>query len=116
MRLRAAGRLVVAEQRDRGQKAKLELREPMPATEHPRSGAATHKTESTSISTRKLPLFLTVEETAELLRTSKGAVYVMKSRGQLPGVTIVGRRLLVRSDELLHWLDQRRAPSLEVKR
>jgi hypothetical protein len=32
----------------------------------------------------------------------------------LPGVTHVGRRVLVRRDDLLHWLDQnRRAPSLK---
>jgi hypothetical protein len=37
----------------------------------------------------------------------------MASRRQLPGVTHVGRRLLVRRDDLLHWLDQSRAPSLK---
>jgi excisionase family DNA binding protein len=56
-------------------------------------------------------LLLTVGEVAELLRTSRMAVYAMVARGQLPGVTKVGRRVLIRTDELLHWLDQNRAPS-----
>ena len=30
----------------------------------------------------------------------------MVERGQLPGVTRVGRRVLIRSADLLHWLDQ----------
>ena len=50
------------------------------------------------------PLFLTADEVAELLRTSRKAVYDMVERGLLPGVTRLGRRVLVRSDDLLHWL------------
>ena len=62
----------------------------------------------------ELPLWLTPDEAAALLRTTKKAIYVMVSRRQLPGVTHVGRRVLVRRDDLLHWLDQnRRAPSLK---
>jgi excisionase family DNA binding protein len=55
--------------------------------------------------------YLTVGEIAEMLRTSPKAVYAMASRGQLPGVTKLGRRLLIRADMLLDWLDQKRAPS-----
>ena len=63
---------------------------------------------------RELPLLLTADEAAALLRTTKKAIYVMVSRRQLPGVMHVGRRVLVRRDDLLHWLDQnRRAPSLK---
>jgi len=54
---------------------------------------------------------LTAEETAALLRTSRKAVYAMAERGQLPGLTRIGRRLLVRRDDLLSWLDERRAAS-----
>jgi excisionase family DNA binding protein len=61
--------------------------------------------------THDLPILLNAAETAELLRTTRAAVYVMISRGQIPGITRVGRRVLVRSDDLLHWLDQKRAPS-----
>jgi excisionase family DNA binding protein len=53
--------------------------------------------------------FLTVSEVATALRTSRKAVYTMAARAQLPGVTRIGRRLLVRRDDLLAWLDERRA-------
>jgi excisionase family DNA binding protein len=56
-------------------------------------------------------VLLTANETAALLRTSRKAVYAMAERGQLPGVTRIGRRLLVRRDDLLSWLDERRAAS-----
>ena len=60
-----------------------------------------------------LPMFLTPAEAATLLRTSRKAVYQMVERRQLPGVRRVGRRILLHSGELLHWLDQKGAPSLE---
>ena len=60
-----------------------------------------------------LPLLLTVDETATLLRTTRRAIYIMIERHQLPGVTRVGRRVLFRSADLLDWLDQKRAPSPE---
>jgi excisionase family DNA binding protein len=59
----------------------------------------------------RLHMLLTVPEVAELLRTSRNAVYALSARGELPGVTRIGRRLLVRRDALLHWLDQKDAPS-----
>ena len=58
-----------------------------------------------------LPHFLTPEEAAALLRTTRKAIYVMVARGQLPGVTRLGRRLLFRTDVLLHFLHQKSAPS-----
>lgn len=58
-----------------------------------------------------LPLLLTIEEVADLLRTSRKAVYAMAQRRQLPGVLRIGRRLLVRRDDLLAWLHRSRAPS-----
>ena len=60
-----------------------------------------------------LPVLLTAAETADLLRTTRKAIYVMAERGQLPGITRIGRRLLVRRDTLLDWLDQKRTRSLE---
>ena len=60
-----------------------------------------------------LPFLLTVDEAATLLRTTRRAIYMMLERGQLPGVTRIGRRVLFRSADLLHWLDQKRAPSPE---
>ena len=58
-----------------------------------------------------LPMFLTADETARLLRTTRKAIYVMLERGLLPGVTRLGRRVLVRRNDLLDWLGQKRAPS-----
>ena len=57
------------------------------------------------------PLLLTVDETAELLRTSRKAIYAMVERSQVPGVTRIGRRVLVRSDVLLDWIRQKSTPS-----
>ena len=59
------------------------------------------------------PMLFTAQEVAELLRTSRKAVYAMVDRRQLPGVTRLGRRVLFRSDLLLDWLRQKSTPSLE---
>ncbi len=67
--------------------------------------------------TTSLPMLLTADETADLLRTTRAAIYAMTERGQLPGATRIGRRLLFRRDVLLDWLDQKHAPSpKEVRR
>jgi excisionase family DNA binding protein len=59
----------------------------------------------------QLPILLTVDEAAELLRTTRRAIDVMIGRRQLPGVVRIRRRVLVRADDLLQWLDQKRASS-----
>jgi excisionase family DNA binding protein len=61
-------------------------------------------------------VLLTPEEVGALLRTSRKAVYTMAERGALPGVVRIGRRLLFRRDELIHWLGQKSPSSHEVKR
>lgn len=53
-----------------------------------------------------LPLALTVEEVAKLLRISRGAAYQAVRRGELPGVVRVGRTLRVSRDAVLEWLGQ----------
>jgi excisionase family DNA binding protein len=58
-----------------------------------------------------LPLLLTADEVAALLRTTRKAVYAMAERAALPGAVRLGRRLLVHRDDLLRWLDERRTPS-----
>ena len=55
---------------------------------------------------RELPTLLTVKEVAGLLRTSTKSIYAMVERGQLPGVLRIGRRLLVRREALVDWLDE----------
>ena len=57
-------------------------------------------------------VLLTADETADLLRTTRKAIYVMVERRQLPGVTRIGKRLLVNRRRLLDWLDQKHTPSL----
>jgi excisionase family DNA binding protein len=59
----------------------------------------------------QLPPLLTVDDVAAYLRTTRHAIYAMVERQQLPRPFRVGRRLLIRRDELLDWLDQKRAPS-----
>lgn len=56
---------------------------------------------------------LTVSEVADVLRTSRKAIYAMIERGQLPGVRRIGRRVLIRRTDLLHWLDHNCASSLK---
>ena len=76
-----------------------------------RSKAATPRVERRRQPT--LPILLTADEAADLLRTTRRAIYAMVARGQLPGVVRVRRRVLLKSDALLHWLEQKSAPSPE---
>lgn len=66
-----------------------------------------------SANTEALPHFLTAADVAELLRTTRAAIYAMIERAQLPGVVRIGRRVLVREADLLDWLRQKSAPSPE---
>jgi len=70
-------------------------------------------TTRTSRLARHCPFLLTVDEAADLLRTTRRAIYAMIERRQLPGVIRVRRRVPLRADDLLGWLDQKRAPSPE---
>jgi excisionase family DNA binding protein len=58
-------------------------------------------------------MLLTVDDAAALLRTTNRAIYAMVERRQLPGIIRIRRRVLFRTDDLLDWLDQKRAPSLK---
>ena len=59
----------------------------------------------------RVPVLLTVDEAADLLRTTRRGIYAMIARRQLPRVIRIRRRVLVRSADLLDWLHQKRAPS-----
>lgn len=63
-----------------------------------------------------LPMLLTADEVAGALRTTRKAVYVKAERGQLPGVTRIGRRILFRRDALLDFIDHNLTPSQEQRR
>lgn len=52
-------------------------------------------------------LLLTVTDVADVLRTSRKAIYAMVERRQLPGIVRIGRRVLIREDALLDWLRQK---------
>ena len=58
-----------------------------------------------------MPVLLTVDDAAELLRTTRRAIYAMIERRQLPSIIRIGRRVLLRADDLLNWLNQKSAPS-----
>jgi excisionase family DNA binding protein len=64
-----------------------------------------------SIDAEEHPLLLTVDEAAALLRTTRRAMYAMVERHQVPGVIRIRRRVLFLAADLLHWLDQKCAPS-----
>jgi len=76
-----------------------------------RTHMTTDDGEEPRVSRRAVPVFINVDEAAELLRTTRRAIYAMVERRQLPGVVRLRRRVLFRSDVLLDWLDQKRAPS-----
>jgi excisionase family DNA binding protein len=63
------------------------------------------------VSSNTSAVLLTAAEVAELLRTTRTAVYSMVARQQLPGITRIGRRVLVNRSALLDWLDQKSMPS-----
>jgi excisionase family DNA binding protein len=57
-------------------------------------------------------ILLTVEEMAELLRTTSSGIYQMVARQQLPGVIRIGRRVLFDREVVIDWLRHRcSAPS-----
>lgn len=59
---------------------------------------------------RGVPL-MTVPEVAQLLRTTRKAIYTLVEREQLPGVVRLGRRVLVNGDVLIDFLRQSSTPS-----
>jgi excisionase family DNA binding protein len=60
-----------------------------------------------------LPVLLNSTEVADLLRTTRKAVYAMVERRQIPGVIRLGRRVLFQQQSLVDWLRQKSSASLE---
>lgn len=59
---------------------------------------------------------LTVHEASEYLRTSPGAIYTQRHRGENPGALAikVGKKLLFRPADIEQYLDEQRAAQLEA--
>ncbi len=55
---------------------------------------------------RGLPELLTVDEVAETLRANRKVVHMKIARGQIPGVTRIGRRVLALRDHLSAWISR----------
>ena len=53
-----------------------------------------------------VPVLLTIDEMADLIRTTRTAIYAMVARDQLPGVVRIGRRVLFRREDVMVWLAQ----------
>ena len=54
-----------------------------------------------------LPVFLTADEPAAMLRCQPEKVYRLAARGELPSYKVEGRRLFERG-EVMRWLEGRR--------
>jgi excisionase family DNA binding protein len=55
----------------------------------------------------EVPHLLTTEEVADILRTSRRVIYELIRLGRLPGVTRIGRKVLVRRDRLVEFIVER---------
>lgn len=76
-----------------------------------RQFSSLHRSPLVASGPEALPVLLTVDDVAQLLRTTNRAIYAMIERRQLPGIVRIGRRVLFRSTDLLDWLNQKSAPS-----
>lgn len=77
-----------------------------------RSRSSTEPGQDALAATVQFPRFLTPDETADLLRTTRQAIYAQIRNGTLPGVIRLRRRILIDGQSLLQWLDRNRAVSL----
>ncbi len=59
-----------------------------------------------------LPLFLSVDEAAELLRLNRKTLYEAVKLDQVPGVVRVGRSIRIHRSALLSWGVDRCRPAL----
>ena len=54
----------------------------------------------------KLPVFMTVEELATLLRVNRNTIYELFQRGEIPGGKRVGRCIRFLSEAVLSWISR----------
>jgi excisionase family DNA binding protein len=80
-------------------------------SERARQVSSLHRSARIANGADALPVLLTVDDVAQLLRTTNRAIYAMIERRQLPGIVRIGRRVLFRTTDLLDWLNQKSAPS-----
>ena len=52
----------------------------------------------------RLPTFITVDELAVLLRINRNTAYEAVQRGEVPGVTRIGRKIRVCRNTVVEWL------------
>jgi len=90
-------------------------RRPPSASPARASSPSQSATRPSRASLAELPKLLTVDEVADLLRTTRKAVYALIHRGTLPGVIRLSRRLLIDATILLQWLHEKRAVSLTTQ-
>ncbi len=65
-----------------------------------------------------MPEYLTIEEVADLLRTTRTALYSQRHRSEEPGSLAikVGRRLVWRRTDLDAWFDSQRTAAIQGER
>lgn len=74
----------------------------------PTSTAAPRSRSRSTATTVQLPRLLTADEVADLLRTTRKAIYCQIQRGALPGVIRLQRRVLIDGSVMAQWLDSKR--------
>ena len=62
------------------------------------------KTSTSGNDAKNLRALLTTGDVCRILQISKGGVYQMVQRAELPGLLKIGRRLRFRAEEIEKWL------------
>ena len=87
----------------------------MPASSTPMHTPPAASPTSAAPASSPVPHLLTVDEVAEMLRTSRKGIYALIYKGALPGVIRLHRRLLIDRADLVKWLNQSRTVSLTTQ-
>lgn len=79
-----------------------------PARAHALSPPRSARERAGAVGDSGLPALLTADDAALLLRTTRRAIYAMVERDQLPAPVRIGRRILLREQDLITWLESKR--------